>query len=218
MSLEFCFASVCKDDIPLVQYISKQGNYDTFFDKLFQSGKIEMGKNRLISDNFFWGIQKEDNGLIFVCVLKNTTDNSLLDKALDDIKSRFIRSHGGDWKKCAPFGLQTEFEPQLTLVKNSILSFAGVGSSLLDSRPLDELEDDQLDQSLISDEKASRFDPSLTDGNLIVQLEPLQIGAAIKKNWKKIGIWVLIAFLIAIIIYAILALICGGFDLSPRCF
>lgn len=214
--MEFCYAAVLRKDIPLAQHCPRPGNFDLFFQRYTEKNKLEVGKTKLKSDNFLWGIQYEEEGLTFLCVLKQTDDEDLLDKALDDIKSRFVRSHGSDWRKASPFGLQTTFEPQLILVKQSLMSVAGVGVIPQNLPPIDELEDDSLDQNLIDDSTASKFDPSLTDGNLIVKLDPVPLDHG-HHNWKEIIIWTLVIVFGVILIYLVLVIICGGLNLSPRC-
>ena len=214
--MEFCYAAVLRKDIPLAQHCPRPGNFDLFFQRYTEKNKLEVGRTKLKSDNFLWGIQYEEEGLTFLCVLKQTDDEDLLDKGLDDIKSRFIRSHGSDWRKASPYGLQTTFEPQLILVKQSLMSVAGIGAYPQNLRPIDELEDDSLDQNLIDDSTVSNFDPSLTDGNLIVKLDPIPLSHG-ARNCKEIAIWILVIVFGVILIYALLVLVCGGLDLSPRC-
>lgn len=210
--MEFCYAAVLRKDIPLVQHCPQEGNFDLFFQRYVDKHKLENGKTILILENFLWGILQEEEGLIYICVLKGTNDDKTVEKAVEDIKSRFIRAHGNDWRKAAPFGLQTSFEPQLILVKHSLLSFTG---NLSPPSHIGDLDDDSTGSPLLADDDVhSDFDSSLTDVSLVIK--PPQI---LNKhiNIKPIIGWIIIFLICAVIIYTTLALICGGFDLSPRC-
>ena len=120
LHMEFCYACVIRDDVPLVQHCPQAGNFDLFFQKYAEKNKIEPGKTTIISDGYYWGILAEPNGLIFVCVAKNIKDPEFLNKALDDIKNRFLRINGNDWKTATSYSLQSTFEQQLITVKESI--------------------------------------------------------------------------------------------------
>lgn len=120
--MEFCYACVIRGDVPLVQHCPLAGNFDLFFQKYAEKNKIEVGKTTVISDGYYWGILAEPSGLTFVCVVKNIRDQELLNRALDDIRSRFLRVHGSEWKTAPSYGLQSTFEQQLIAVKDTIRS------------------------------------------------------------------------------------------------
>ncbi|EAX96651.1 hypothetical protein TVAG_023510 [Trichomonas vaginalis G3] len=209
--MEFCYASILRKDIPLVQHCPEQGNFDLFFQRYVENNKLEPGKTILLADNFLWGILYEEEGLTYICVVKNTNDRNILDKALDDMKSRFIRSHGTDWRKASPFGLQTSFEPQLILVKQSLLSVAG---AIVPPSQIDEA--DEGVSPLVDEEYPSEFE-SAAENSLIVRIPKMIKPSIAKQEITHIFVWILVFLLCAFIIYFILVLICGGFDLSPRC-
>jgi len=205
--MEFCYAAVLRNDIPLVQHCPKPGNFDLFFQRYTEKNELSQGKTIVISDGYLWGIQLEEDGLTYICVLKHTSDHDYIDKTLDEIKSRFVRSHGNSWKKASPFGLQTVFEPQLVLVKQSLLSSAGI-TYKNENQHLEE-EDIENNSSL------PLLDNNMNDGLLRVKIDPV----VMRKKWGCMDIvtWFFVILVGLFLIFSIIIIMCGGIDLRPRC-
>ena len=211
--MEFSYSAILRGDIPLVQHCPKPGNFDLFFQRFIEKNDLQVGRTVVLSDGFLWGIQHDEDGLTFLCVINHSNDQSLIDKLIDDIKSRFIRIHGSDWKKSSPFGLQTSFEPQLILVKQSFQSIIGPISNY-DQIEIEE-EEEKKDSLLNQFENNSKIDATLNDGLLNIKVQPI----IIHQNSYNFEIfkWIFLIFFFAFILYLLLVLFCGGFDLRPRC-
>ena len=128
--MELCFAAVMRDDVPLVQHCPTPGNFDLLFQKYSEKNKISVGKTIVISDDYYWGILAMEGGLIFLCVVCNANDQEILDKALEDLRFRFLRVHGNEWRDARPFAFQTSFEQQLISVKKSLLAVSQVKENM----------------------------------------------------------------------------------------
>ncbi|KAH0786985.1 vesicle-associated membrane [Histomonas meleagridis] len=144
--MEFCYAAVMRNDVPLVQHCPRPGNFDLFFQKYSEKNKISVGKTIVISEDFYWGILAMEGGLTFLCVVRGVSDQEILDKALEDLKNRFLRVHGNEWKNARPFAFQTSFEQQLVSVKKSLLAISQVKESMNNSK------NQQVEPSLLMQE------------------------------------------------------------------
>ena len=190
--MEFCYAAVLRGDVPLAQFCPTAGNFDLFFQKLYEKDALKAGRTIILSEGYHWGIQLEASGLTFLCVIRQPSDQVVIDRTLDDIKSRFLRLHTSAWQSAAPFALQASFEPQLELVKQSVQ--AVYKAPLVANEDVDVGDQDEL----------------LGEPHVVNQQA---------KGKRKIWIVfaVAAAVVIVIVIYLILALACGGWNLQPRC-
>lgn len=197
-SMEFCYAAVLRDDIPLVQHCPKPGNFDIFYQKFCERNTITPGRTIIQCDGFHWGIQLETTGLTFLCVIKQPKDQTVLEKSLEDIKSRFLRLYASSWKTSAPFSLQTSFEPQLERVKQSIETWFRVE-----------------EQSIIELSASGEQEALINERPSISVLSTLGSNAR-KRRMKKTLVACSVAILL-LVIYLALVMICGGWDLTPKC-
>lgn len=190
--MEFCYAAVLRGDVPLAQFCPISGNFDLFFQKLYEKDTLKPGRTIILSEGYHWGIQLESSGLTFLCVVRQPRDQSVLDRTLDDIKSRFLRLHSSDWQNAAPFALQTSFETQLELVKQSVQ--AVYRTPLVANEDLEVTDQDEL----------------LGEPHVTTPKEP--------KDKKTVILFAAGLLAVAVIVvYLILALACGGWNLQPRC-
>ena len=194
--MKLCYGAVFRDTVPLCVFSPEPGNYEKIFIDTCSKGKLAKGKTFLKIDNCLWVISHEESGLNILLVVQNTNDKETVEQFIDEIKSRFIRQHGSEWKTAQAHELYTRFEPQFRTVKQMIESSNSIRQSEVFSPS--SLDDDGFYRSplLQLDTDTSRRAP-------FRRLKRSQIAI--------IAVGVLVVF------YFVLVLICGGFNLQPNC-
>lgn len=210
--MDFCYSAILRRDIPLVQHCPKSGNFDLFFQKLMEKNKFPIGRSIVISEGYLWGIQIEENSLIFLCVLNQGSNHDAIQIALDDLRTRFLRFHSNDWENASPYAFQSSFEPQIILIKQSLISmYNNVSKPEPEKIPDDILFSPSEDFNDFSEINNTSDDTAL--------LGSMSIQPKVIKNNTFLGIAkkVMFVLLALLLLYAILVAFCGGFDLRPSC-
>ena len=193
--MKLYYAAIFRDTTPLVVYSPEPGNYEKIFiEKMADTLKV-VGKNFLKVDNCLWVISHDDHGLNILMVVQNTSEREIVEQFCDEIKSRFLRAHGAEWRSAQAHELYTRFEPTFRLVK-------------------------QMIEASSSEKSREVFPPTpvetgLTDfptafGNEVYRARQ---GTKCHKSCKA----VLFILLILTCVYIALVLFCGGYDLKPEC-
>ena len=120
--MSYCYVLISRNNIPLCQHLVINGNFDLYVQKFLPKDNLKEGLTMIKSDDYIWAIKNEQNGLNILCVVKNDFDTSILIKILDEIRNRFLRNFGNEWKKATHYSLQSSFEPHLIDISKTIVS------------------------------------------------------------------------------------------------
>ena len=195
--MKLFYAAVFRETTPLVVYSPEPGNYEKIFVEKMGNTIKDVGKTYRKVDNCLWVISHDEQDLNILMVVQNTNDKDIIDQFCDEIKSRFLRAHGSEWKNAQAHELYTRFEPTFRLVKQMI-------------------EVSSIDKNRITEV----YPPTGVETNLS-EYSSTFIGESnrTRKNlrFQNCCKTILIILFILTLIYIIFVFYCGGYDLKPNC-
>ena len=198
--MKLCYGAVFRGTTPLVVFSPEPGNYEKIFIDRCTKNVLDVGKTCLKVDNCLWVIEHDEQDLNILLVVQNTNDRNTVEQFADEIRSRFIRAHGAEWKTAQAHELYTRFEPQFRMVRQMIESASSDKTKHTEVFPPTGIES----MSSINDY------PSMysRDATLLYTQ---------KKTKKSCAKWIIAIVIILIIVYFALVYFCGGFTLQPKC-
>ena len=111
--MAFCYALVSRGNTPLCQHCAIPGNFDLYYQKFLPKADAKDEITMLKADGYIWGIMKSDDELTVLCVMWDDCDKQILIKVLKEIKVKFLKLFGNEWKQASSFSLQSSFERHL---------------------------------------------------------------------------------------------------------
>ena len=199
--MKLCYGAVFRGTTPLCVFSPEPGNYEKIFIDICNKNGLENGKTSLKLDNCLWIIQHDDQDLNFLLVIQNVKDNETVDHFIDEIKSRFIRFHGNEWKTAQAHELYTRFEPNFRMICQMIES----SSNENNRRQSEIFSQDPIESLSARNEYQSKFSQ-----------EASLLHKQIKRKFTCKRLFLLIIFIL-IIIYSIFAILCESFTFREKC-
>ena len=199
--MSFCYALVCKGEVPLCQYCAVSGNFDLYYQKFLSNAEPNEDITLFKSDGYIWGVKKTPEELSFLCVVRDDCDKDIIVKILNEIRNKFLKNYGTIWREATRFSLQSAFEPFLVEISN-----------LVPQKPLSLQE---MVHSTISDIESSDTEEFLLRSAYRTPQKRAFSWKSFVNGVKQHKIYILIAIAaIAFLIYIILSIYCESFTLS----
>ncbi|EAY03795.1 hypothetical protein TVAG_454340 [Trichomonas vaginalis G3] len=196
--MKFCYGAVFRGTTPLVVYSPEPGNFEKIFIDQYNKTNFAVGKTYLKVDNCLWVIAHDEQDLNILLVLQDTTDRETAEQFTDEIKSRFIRSHGNEWRTAQVHELYTRFEPQFRIIRQ-----------MIESSTTDKARQGEVFPPSSISERLTDYQYSFARDSSTIQKKAKKKAFALK--------CVALIILLCILIYLFLAVLCGSYNLKPKC-
>lgn len=211
-----CFAGIYRNTIPLVTCSTENGNWDRVFLNMSDHGQIKEGIQVMNVSGFLWGILREQEGLTFL-IVNRSIDQKTTEEALKQLKSIFIRT-GLNWRTAEQLELMSQFEGKLTEFMKTVSTqgkLATIKDNVADTTAsMTSTYEELLLRGTHLDNVTSLSDQLETNTTMYVEEARDLKKKLMWRKYRRYAFWIVIAL---IALYFLLVLICGGFDLRPRC-
>ena len=211
-----CFSGIYRDTTPLCTCSTENGNWDRVFLNMCEHGQVKDGTQIMNVNGYIWGILKEKEGLTFLIVCRNVNQQTV-DESLQQLKSQFVRSNL-NWKTAEQLSLMTAFEGKLSDFMRRVSTQGKLASIQANINETTDTMKSSYEEVLIRGinmENLTSLSDQLDQSATMYKEESTELKKAM--CWRKYRFYVIGSIIVLIVLYVILVIICGGFDLKPRC-
>ncbi|KAH0789516.1 Synaptobrevin family protein [Histomonas meleagridis] len=214
------FIAVYNGKKALAVHTPVMGNYDQLYLNIYNNG-IKTPLLFRQANNSLIGILHDDSDFNVMLV---TTGGQMNEKIMGDflksIHGKFLSQYAAQWKTAEHLEFQDAFKPYFEEIQRQIERGTRAKISQIKS---------DLDDTVVK--MKDNFKEAILRGEVIEELdEDAQIvenkskefntqSTKLKKYfwWNRFKWWLLVGVLALVVLYLVLVLGCGGFDLKPRC-
>lgn len=206
------YALVARSTTVLAEYTFTSGNFPTITRVLL--GKIPENDHKMsyVYDQYVFHYVVE-NKITFLCMADEGSKRRVPFAFLDDVKNRFFATYGDRGQTAIAFGMNEDFGRTL---RKQLDFFNGPQADQFSSvqKKLDDVKNVMVQNIEMVLERGEKLE-LLVDKSEQLQLDSFKFQKSSKKLreamfWKKVKIYLMVFFAIALLFYIFVAILCGG--------
>ena len=214
------FIAIYNGKKALAVHTPVMGNYDQLYLNIYNNG-IKTPTLFRQANNSLIGILHDDSDFNVMLVTSGgQMDEKIMGDFLQSIRGKFMSQYAAQWKTAEHLQFQDSFKQYFEEIQRQIER--GTRSKIAQIKS-------NLDDTVVK--MKDNFKEAILRGEVIEELDEDAQEVESKSNefntqstklkryfwWNRYKWWLLIALLGIVVLYLILVLACGGFDLKPRC-
>ncbi|KAJ6241573.1 vesicle-associated membrane protein [Anaeramoeba flamelloides] len=215
------YTLVSRGTVILAEYTNVSGNFTTVANRILTKiDPNEESKLTFVYESYAFHYISSD-GLIYMTMADQNFKRRIAFAFLEDIKQRFLNSYGERGKTALSYGMNSDFSP---LLKQRMIYYST-------NKNADKLTKVQSEVDKVKDVMVQNIEKVIDRGEKLDILvdkaenfneQAFQFKRSSKKlKWrmfyKNLKLMIILSIVLLLIIYFIIAGICGGVNLKPRC-